>query len=111
VLAWALYDVSSSAFAASVPTFFGLYFVTTIGHDLPGAQGRWGAIASLALVLAGGLAPFVGARADLRGRWLGALVVATGLCVVATVSMPDAGRDNVPSPELFVPALARTRRP
>ena len=95
VLAWALYDVASSAFAALVPTFFGLYFVVTIAGDLPGAQGRWGVIASLALVLAGALAPFVGAWADRRGRWLGLLAGATVLCVVATVSMSALGHGDV----------------
>ena len=52
-------------------------------------------IASLALALAGGLAPFVGAWADRRGRWLGLLAGATALCVVATVSMPVAGHGDV----------------
>ena len=95
VLAWTLYDVASSTFAALVPTFFGLYFVTTVAADLPGAQGRWGAVASLALAIAGGLSPFVGAWADRRGRWLALLTGTTALCVVATVSMPAAGRGDV----------------
>jgi len=95
VLAWALYDIASSAFAALVPTFFGLYFVVTVADELAGAQGQWGVIASLALVLAGALAPFVGAWADRRGRWLGLLAGATALCVVATVSMPALGRGDV----------------
>jgi UMF1 family MFS transporter len=95
VFAWALYDVASSAFAALVPTFFGVFFVAVVAGDLPGAQGRWGAIASLALFLAGALAPFIGAWADRRGRWLGALATATALCVVATVAMPAVGRGDL----------------
>ena len=95
VLAWTLYDLASSTFAALVPTFFGLYFVTTVASDLPGAQARWGAIASLALVIAGGLSPFVGAWADRRGRWLVLLTGTTALCIVATVSMPAAGRGDL----------------
>lgn len=95
VLAWALYDVASSAFAAIVPTFFGLYFVSAIANDLPGAQGRWGAIAAVALVLGGMLAPFAGAWADRRGRWLGLIATATALCVTATVAMPTTAPGRV----------------
>ncbi len=88
VLAWAFYDVASSAFAAVVPTFFGLYFVSVIAGDRPGAQGQWGAIASVALALSGVLAPFVGAWADQRGRWLGLLAAATATSIAATIAMP-----------------------
>lgn len=95
VVAWALYDVASSAFAALVPTFFGLYFVTVIASDIAGAQGRWGMIASAAIALAGLLAPFAGAWADRRGRWLGLLTAATVLCVVATVAMPTTAPGKV----------------
>ncbi len=105
VLAWVLYDVASSTFAALVPTFFGLYFITTIADDLPRAQAQWGAIASLALAVAGGLAPFVGAWADRRGRLLGVLTATTALCVVATVSIPTAGpRDLFWAGVLFIAA-------
>ena len=105
VLAWAVYDVASSTFAALVPTFFGLYFVTTVAADLPGAQGRWGAIASLALAIAGALSPFVGAWADRRGRWLALLAGTTALCIVATVAMPAAGRgDLFQAAALFIAA-------
>lgn len=105
VLEWALYDVASSAFAALVPTFFGLYFVVTIADNLPGAQGQWGMIASIALALAGALAPFAGAWADRRGRWLGLLAGATVLCAVATVSMPALGRgDMLRAAALFIAA-------
>jgi UMF1 family MFS transporter len=92
VLAWALYDVASSAFAAVVPVFFGLFFIAVVSGDVPAAQGRWGLIAALSLALAGVLAPFYGAWADRRGRWFGPLVFATALCAIATVSMPLAGR-------------------
>jgi UMF1 family MFS transporter len=70
VLAWALYDVASSAFAAVVPPYFGLYFVSVIAGDSPGAQARWGLIAAASLVASGVLAPFAGARVDRRGQSL-----------------------------------------
>ena len=95
VLAWALYDVASSAFAAVVPPFFGLYFVSAIAGDLPGAQTQWGVIASVSLVLAGLLAPFAGAWVDRRRSWLELLAAATALCVVATVAMPTTASGKV----------------
>ena len=90
VLAWALYDVATSTFAAVVATFFGVFFVAAVAGDLPGARGQWGAIAALAVALAGLLAPFCGAWADQRGRLLDLLALATALCVAAVVSMPLA---------------------
>ena len=95
VAAWALYDVASSTFVGLVPVFFGLFFVTVVAVDNPGAQGQWGAIASLALLLAGAVAPFYGAWADRRGRLLALLAAATAVCVVATLSMPLAERGDV----------------
>ena len=95
VLAWALYDVASSAFAALVPTFFGVYFVSVIAGDIPSAEGRWGIVAGAALAIAGVLAPFAGAWADRRGRWLGLIAAATALCVAATVAMPTTAPGRV----------------
>jgi UMF1 family MFS transporter len=89
VLAWALYDVASSAYAGIVPTFFGIYFVVVVAGDLAGAQERWGVIAAVALVLAGLIAPLVGAWIDRHGRWFGPIAAATALCVVATLLMPS----------------------
>ncbi len=96
VLAWALYDVAASTFAGLVPVFFGLFFVTVVAQDLPGAQGQWGVIASAALAIGGAAAPFYGAATDRRGSWFAALVAATALCVIATVAMPAAARGDVP---------------
>jgi UMF1 family MFS transporter len=96
VLAWAMYDVAASSYAAVVPVFFGLYFVAVVAQDLPGAQAQWGVIAAAALALGGAAAPFYGAATDRHGRWLGALLAATVLCAVATVAMPAAARGGVP---------------
>jgi MFS transporter, UMF1 family len=95
VLAWALYDVAMSTYAAIVPTFFGLYFITVVMGDVPGATGRWGLIAALALALAGVLAPLVGAYADRRERWLSALWWSTSLCMLPTLLMPLAGHADL----------------
>jgi UMF1 family MFS transporter len=105
VAGWALYDVAASSFIALVPVFFGLFFVAVVAPDLPAAQGQWGLIASLAVALAGLLAPVYGAWADRGGRLLAALAAATALCVAATLAMPLAGRGAVlTAAALFVAA-------
>jgi UMF1 family MFS transporter len=96
VLAWAMYDVAASSYAAVVPVFFGLFFIAVVAPGVSGAQGQWGVIAAGALALGGAAAPFYGAATDRRGRWLGALLAATALCAVATVAMPAAARGGVP---------------
>jgi UMF1 family MFS transporter len=95
VLAWALYDVASSAYNALVPTFFGVLFVSVLAVGQPGAQAQWGVIASLALVLAGVFAPMAGALADRGVNRLGLLAGATALCSVATIAMPIGISDGV----------------
>jgi UMF1 family MFS transporter len=90
VLAWALYDVASSAYAGLVPTLFGVYFVSVVAGDAPGAQTWWGAIAATARVISGIAAPLVGAWSDRHGRMVGCMAAATVLCVAATIVMPTA---------------------
>lgn len=105
VLAWALYDVAASTYAAVVATFFGVFFVAVVTGDTPGTQARWGAIAAVAMALGGAVAPFYGAWADRRGRALGLLTLASALCVAATVSVPILGPgDGLRAAALFVAA-------
>jgi len=85
VLGWALFDVASSTYIALVPTFFGLYFTTVVAGGRPSANAWWGATAAASLLLAGILAPIVGAHADRSGRWLRAVAVTTALCALAAV--------------------------
>jgi len=90
VLGWALFDVASSTYIALVPTFFGLYFAVVIARGDPSASAWWGAIAATSLLVAGILAPILGAYADRTARWFRVVVVATALCVLATVLLPAA---------------------
>lgn len=92
VVAWALYDVASSAYPALVATYFGLYFVKVVAADRPQAATWWGLLAALTLVVAGLLAPFVGALADQRNRRLGILAAATVACCAATIAMAFTAR-------------------
>lgn len=90
VLGWALFDVASSTYIALVPTFFGLYFTTVVAGGRPSANAWWGVTAAVSLLLAGVLAPIVGAHADRTGRWLRAVAVTTALCAMAAVLLPPA---------------------
>jgi UMF1 family MFS transporter len=90
VLGWALFDVASSTYIALVPTFFGLYFAAVIARGEASASAWWGAIAAAGLLVAGILAPIFGAYADRTARWFRVVVVATALCVLATVLLPAA---------------------
>jgi UMF1 family MFS transporter len=90
VLGWALFDVASSTYIALVPVFFGLYFSSVIARGNPAATGYWGVIAAVSLLLAGVLAPVVGAFADRTARWFAVLAATTALCVLATLVLPSA---------------------
>jgi len=90
VLGWALFDIASSTYIALVPTFFGLYFTTVVAGGRPSANAWWGATAAASLLLAGILAPIVGAHADRTGRWLRAVAVTTALCALAAMLLPPA---------------------
>lgn len=90
VLGWAGYDMASSSYIALVPTFFGLYFITSVVPG-PAASGYWGLAAAASVGLTGLLAPLVGAYADRTARWVTVLAVATALCVAATLALPVAG--------------------
>lgn len=93
-LRWSLFDVASSTFAALVPPFFGLYFVAVIAPAHPGSMAVWGLVVAASIVLAGLLAPFIGAFADRSGRWLTVLAVTTAACVGATLLLPQAVRGH-----------------
>jgi MFS transporter, UMF1 family len=90
VLRWALFDVASSTYIALVPTYFGLYFVSVLGAGRPGIDALWGASAAAALVFTGILAPVAGAWADRNGRWFSVILVATLVCVAATLLLSQA---------------------
>ena len=95
VLGWALFDIASSTYIALVPTFFGLYFTTVVAGGQPSANAWWGVTAAASLLLAGILAPIVGAHADHSGRWLRAVVVATALCALAAMLLPLGAANGV----------------
>jgi MFS transporter, UMF1 family len=101
VVAWAIYDVASSTYVALVPTFFGVVFLAAHVGDPAIAQARWGGIAAVSLLVAGLLAPVVGAWSDRRGRWFGPVAAATTLCIAATLAMPGVAGQALALAALF----------
>jgi UMF1 family MFS transporter len=95
VLRWAMYDIASSNYHAIVPAFFGLYFLSLAGTGHAAAKAVWGAAVATSLLAAAVLAPLVGAWADRTGRWFGALLGLTVVCVLGTLLLPLTARAGV----------------
>ena len=94
---------------ALVPTFFGVVFLAAHAGDPAIAQARWGGIAAVSLLVAGLLAPVVGAWSDRRGRWFGPVAAATTLCIAATLAMPGvAGQALALAALFFVAQVSQT---
>lgn len=92
VRAWALYDVASSSWVAVIPTLlYALYFRSVVAGDSGRADAYWGLTVAAALVVAGIVAPWIGAHADLHRSRLRWIVAATALCCAATAAMPLVG--------------------
>lgn len=85
LVAWAMYDWGSSAFAAIVQTFvFAAYFTRTVAEDERIGTALWGntlGIAGIVVAIAG---PILGAVADQGGRRKPWIISFTFLCVSAT---------------------------
>jgi UMF1 family MFS transporter len=96
VRAWALYDVASSMWIATIPTLlFAVYFRAVVATDTGRADALWGITAAISLLIAGFAAPWIGARADLAGSRLRWLAAATALCCLATAAMTLVGPGEV----------------
>jgi UMF1 family MFS transporter len=85
--AWIGYDIASSVYFGVFPTLlFPLYFRAYLDGG-PAAELHWGLTAAAAAILAGLLAPALGATADRHASRWGLLFVLTLLCCVATASV------------------------
>jgi UMF1 family MFS transporter len=94
LLAWMLYDVASSTYAAVVPSvLFALHFTADIAAGRANAAALWGITSAAALVVAAIVAPFVGAWADQHRAHAPLLAAFTLLCCAATalLALPASG--------------------
>lgn len=88
VLGWLLYDVASSGYALMIPSVaYAVYYRQVVCGGTQDCDARWAAVTSLSLLLAGLLAPLLGAIADLGHLRYRIFVLTTGLCCVTTASL------------------------
>jgi len=96
LLAWMLYDVGSSTYAAVVPVvLFALHFTAVIADGRPDASVLWAITSSAALLASGIVAPIAGAWADSRRAHATLLAWFTLLCCAATAMLPLPARGEL----------------
>ncbi|WP_373505489.1 MFS transporter [Aestuariivirga sp.] len=85
---WVLYDIASSGYVLLITAVaFPLYFKTYVTGNAPWSDLLWGALLAAASTMAGIIAPAAGAAADISGKRLCCLAIATGGCSLATISL------------------------
>ena len=96
VAAWVLYDVAAHGYGLMIPgVAYAIYFTSHVAGDTGKADLLWSMAVALSLVIAGLLAPWVGAIADATGRRRSLLAAATLLCGVASALLFAVGRGDV----------------
>lgn len=91
---WLLYDVASSSYVLLIGAVaFPLYFKLHVTGGAPWTDMAWGVLLACSSIVAGLLAPVIGAAADLRGARLRYLAIATVACCASTalLALPSAG--------------------
>lgn len=88
VLAWILYDFASSSYILLIPgVAYAVYYRQVVCGGTAQCDARWAVLTSTALVLAGLLAPLLGAIADLGALRHRLFVLTTLLCCGATAAL------------------------
>lgn len=96
VIAWILYDVAAHGYGLMIPgVAYAIYFTSYVAVDSGRADPLWSLAVALSLVIAGVLAPWIGAAADAGRRRRTLLAAATATCGVATAMLFTVGRGEV----------------
>jgi UMF1 family MFS transporter len=96
IAAWIGYDVALHGYGLMIPTAaYSIYFAVVVAADSGHADTWWAMAVALSLVIAGVLAPWVGALADAGGRRRTLMAAATLLCGAATALLATVGRGDV----------------
>ena len=94
--AWILYDVAVHGYGLMIPSVaYAIYFTSYVAADGGRADLLWSLAVALSLVIAGLLAPWIGAAADRSGRRRAMLAAATLVCGAATALLFTVGRGDV----------------
>jgi UMF1 family MFS transporter len=91
---WILYDVSSSAYILLIGAVaFPIYFKLHVTENAAWNDVIWGALLAISSIVAGIIAPVIGAAADMGGKRLRYLAIATVICCVSTalLALPPVG--------------------
>ncbi|MGV8142711.1 MAG: MFS transporter [Candidatus Pacearchaeota archaeon] len=84
-IAWSMFDFGNSAYSLLIVTFvFPIFFKTIIAKNLPIGDLYWGLISSASVVLAGLMAPIIGAKADADGKRKKRFVFWTLVSIIST---------------------------
>lgn len=88
ILGWILYDVASSGYILMIPgVAYAVYFRQVVCGGAAGCDALWGSLVALSLVVAGLLAPLIGAIADLGSIRHCLFIATTLLCCAATAGL------------------------
>lgn len=88
IAVWILYDIATSGYIMMILGIaYAIFFRKIVCGGGAICDGKWAIIVSLSLIVSGGLAPFLGAIADI-GAWRHRLFVVTTLvCGMATLAL------------------------
>lgn len=84
IIPYSIFDFGNSSFVLIIHAYlFPLYFKNVLFKGDPKADVLWGGMFAVSVILAAGLAPFIGKIADGKGRWTFFSIIG-GLSFVAT---------------------------
>lgn len=93
---WVTYDVASSAYVYMIPAFaYAAYFRSYVTDGGPYADAIWAVVVAMSLLIAGVVAPLVGAVADAAAGRRVILVGSTVACCLATAMLATVGKGEV----------------
>ena len=83
---WTVYDFANSAFTTLVVTFiYSTFFANVVAENETLGQSQWSNAVSISAIIVALLSPYIGAIADQGGYRKRFLLIATVVCVLATV--------------------------
>lgn len=96
IAAWIVYDVAVHGYLLMIPSVaYAIYFTSVVAAEGGRGDALWSLAVALSLLIAGVLAPWLGAVADATGRRRTLLATATLTCGVATTLLSTVGRGDV----------------
>lgn len=88
IAGWIIYDIASSGYTLMIPGIaYAVFFRQIVCGGGAICDGQWSLWVSLSLLVSGGLAPFLGAVADLGGLRHRLFVLTTLVCGMATLGL------------------------